>query len=237
MRTVTPPCTWRRHGGAHFGAWELVPSLLFYGVSTEPEPPAKGFGREEAFAMKTQLVLGTGAALTLALMGSVANAQTVVNQAPPQPAVVASPPAQTTVVAAAPATRETVVATGPNAALFKSGLFVFGIPYGTSVVVAATSNRDEDKNLFIPLAGPWIDFANRQNCGNVGNPSCDGETAIKVLLAADGILQAIGGIELIAAFMVPESPAVVAKAKEQPRFMMAPSRVGTGYGLAAAGAF
>jgi hypothetical protein len=190
--------------------------------------------------MKTQLVLGTGAALSLALLGSVANAQTVVTQAPPPPAtqtVVVPPPAQTTVVAAAPATRETVVAAGPNAALLKSGLFVFGIPYGTSVVVAATSNRDEDKNLFIPIAGPWIDFANRQNCGNLGQPSCDGETAIKVLLAADGILQAIGGIELVAAFLVPESSTVVAKEKEQPRFMMAPSRVGTGYGLAAAGRF
>jgi hypothetical protein len=186
--------------------------------------------------MKTQIVLGTGAALTLALSVSAANAQTVVTQAPPTQTVVQAPAPQTTVVAATPPTRETVAYGGPNAMLLKSGLFVFGIPYGASIVVAATSNRDEDKNLYIPFAGPWIDFAGRQDCGNEGNPSCSGETAIKVLLAADGILQAIGGIELISAFLVPESHTIVAK-KEQPRFMMAPSRVGTGYGVAAAGAF
>jgi hypothetical protein len=182
-----------------------------------------------------------GALLAPALCVSVANAQTVVNNTPtaPPPAVVAAPPPQqqTVVTAAAPPTRETVVSSGPNAMLFKSGLFVFGIPYGTSVVVAATSNRDEDKNLFVPVVGPWLDFGDRHDCGSVGTPSCSGETAVKVLLAADGIFQAIGAIELVSAFLVPDSRMVATK-EQGPHVMMVPSRVGaSGYGLAAAGTF
>ncbi|HEY3594642.1 MAG TPA: hypothetical protein VGL13_12235 [Polyangiaceae bacterium] len=196
--------------------------------------------------MRNHLAIVAAALLTPALCIKVANAQTVITTAPaaPAPATVVEtappPPQQTTVVAAAPATRETaVVSSGPNAMLLKSGIFVFGIPYGTSVVVGATSSRDEDKDLFIPVVGPWIDFGSRHSCGSIGNPSCDGETAVKVALAADGIFQAIGAIEIISAFMVHDSTAVVAsKDADKPRVMMAPSRVGgTGYGVAAVGTF
>jgi hypothetical protein len=176
-------------------------------------------------------------ALAPLLAVSAANAQTVVTSpAAPSTTVVQAAPTQPAVVASSP--RETVVSGGPNAMLFKSGLFVFGIPYGASVVVAATSNRDEDKNLYIPVVGPWVDFGNRQTCGNVGTPSCSGETAVKVLLAADGIFQALGAIELVSSFLIHDNTAVVAKQEEKPRFMMAPGLVGaTGYGLSAAGTF
>jgi hypothetical protein len=175
---------------------------------------------------------------------SAANAQTIVTPAPSSPPTTVvetpapqqAPAPQQTVVMAAPA-RETAVSGGPNAMLLKSGLFVFGIPYGASIVVAAESNRDEDKNLYVPVVGPWMDFASRQDCGGFANASCSGETGIKVLLAADGILQAIGAIELVSAFLVPESRTVVAK-DQGPRFMMGPSHVGrSGYGLAAVGTF
>jgi hypothetical protein len=190
--------------------------------------------------MRNHFATAIGALLAPALCIKVANAQTIVTAPAAPPATVvetAPPPPQTTVVAAPPA-RETVASSGPNAMLFKSGLFVFGIPYGTSVVVAATSSRDEDKDLFVPVVGPWMDFGSRHDCGSLGNPSCSGETAVKVLLAADGIFQAIGAIELVSAFLVQDSPAVVAKKDNEPHVMMAPSRVGgTGYGFAAVGTF
>jgi hypothetical protein len=194
--------------------------------------------------MRNHLAITIGALMAPVLCVSVANAQTVVTTpaAPPPTTVVetapaAPPPQQQTIVATAPPARESVVAGGPNAMLFKSGLFVFGIPYGASVVVAATSDRDEDKNLFVPVVGPWMDFGSRHDCGNLGQPSCTGETAVKVLLAADGIFQAIGAIELVSAFLVPDSRYVATK-EQGPHIMMAPGRVGsTGYGLAAAGTF
>lgn len=179
--------------------------------------------------MRNHLAITLGALMAPILCVAVANAQTVVTTP-------AAPPPPQTIVATAPP-RETVVTAGPNAMLFKSGLFVFGIPYGASVVVAATSDRDEDRNLFVPVVGPWMDFGNRHDCGNAGNPSCSGETALKVLLAADGIFQAIGAIELVSAFLVPDSRYLATK-EQSPHIMMAPGRVGsTGYGVAAAGTF
>jgi hypothetical protein len=187
--------------------------------------------------MRNHFAIAAGALLAPILCVSAASAQTIVTpppSAPPQ-TVVQTPAPQPVVVEASPARETTAV--GPNAMLLKSGLFVFGIPYGTSVVVAATSNRSSDQNLYVPVVGPWLDFADRGDCGNLGNPSCSGETAIKVLLAADGIFQAIGAVELVSAFLVPEGR-TVASTDNKPHFMMGPSQVGgTGYGVAAAGTF
>jgi hypothetical protein len=164
--------------------------------------------------------------------------QTVVTQpAPPQTVVQQPAPAQqTNIVAAGPPARERAVSTGPNAMLLTNGLFTFGIPYGISVVVAAESSRDGDKNLFVPVAGPWIAYANEGSCP-ANEISCGRTTGAKVLLAADGILQAIGAIELVAAFTVPDSR-TVASSQPKTRVMVAPSHVGRdGLGLAAAGTF
>src|SRR6188508_102438 len=79
-------------------------------------------------------------------------------------------------------TRETVTTTGPNRELLHSGIFALGVPYVASVIVAASSDRAEDKNLYIPVVGPWMDYANRGSCGRTGEPSCDKETAYKILL-------------------------------------------------------
>jgi hypothetical protein len=176
--------------------------------------------------MKKQVGISLATSLASVLFASAAGAQTVVTT---------PPPAQTTVVAA-PA-RETVVTGGPNSAMLGSGLFAFGLPYLASVIVAAESDRSADKNLYVPVVGPWVDFANRGSCGGLAQPSCDGETGNKVLLAADGILQGIGALEIVGAFLMPETR-TVASSPQQPRIMMGPSHVGrSGYGLAAVGTF
>jgi hypothetical protein len=205
--------------------------------------------------MKKHIALAISGVVAPFLTVTAAKAQTVVTTpaapppatvvttpAAPPPATVVTTPApapapQTNIVATGGGPRETVVASGPNALLLKSGLFTFGIPYGASVVVAAESNRDEDRNLYIPVVGPWVDFGDRRNCGNVNQPSCSGETAVKVLLAADGIFQAIGAIELISAFMVPEGGPAYAKADPKPHVTVAPAVGRAGYGLAAVGSF
>src|SRR5262245_24136125 len=62
----------------------------------------------------------------------------------------------------------------PNAGLITSGVMMFGIPYASSVIVAASSERAGDKNLYLPLVGPWMDLANRGHCFG---PRCDSETS------------------------------------------------------------
>jgi len=166
--------------------------------------------------MKKHVAVAVGASLATALSISMAEAQTVVTTSP--------------------AAHETVVSGGPNSALLQSGLFTLGIPYVTSIVVAASSDRSEDKNLYIPVVGPWLDFANRSPCGGILQQSCDHETPYKVLLAADGILQGIGALQIVGAFLMPETRTV--RVATEPRVIVGPARVGAGgYGLSAAGIF
>jgi len=70
-----------------------------------------------------------------------------------------------------------------------SGLVLFGVTYGASVIVATTSDHQGDKRLFVPLLGPWLDLGDRGTCG-IQNQSCDRETTYKILLVTDGVLQA-----------------------------------------------
>jgi hypothetical protein len=127
---------------------------------------------------------------------------------------------------------ETVTTTGPNRELLHSGIFALGVPYVASVVVAASSDRPEDKHLYIPVAGPWMDLANRSGCGNAGQPSCDKETAYKVLLIGNGILQGVGTLEIFGSFLFPETRTV--SAKNERRFVVTPYYAGRNdFGLSA----
>jgi hypothetical protein len=160
--------------------------------------------------MKKHVAITASAALASVLCVSAANAQTRV--------------------------RETVVSAGPNSAMLGSGLFTFGVPYIASVVVASTSDHPGDNNLYIPVVGPWLDFANRGDCGGIAQQSCDHETANKVLLAVDGVFQGIGALEIVGAFLSPETRTVTVASK--PSFRVGPSSVGrAGYGVAAVGTF
>lgn len=87
---------------------------------------------------------------------------------------------------------------GPNMGLVTSGIVMFGLSYGTSAVIASTSDRDEDDNLYVPLAGPWMNLADRPDCGN----ECGTETAYKIALVADGIFQAAGALQIIGGLFI-----------------------------------
>ncbi len=81
-----------------------------------------------------------------------------------------------------------------------------------------------------------MDFANRGGCGGITQNSCDSETANKVLLAADGVFQGIGALQILGAFLMPEVHTTYVAT--EPRVVVGPSRVGrSGYGLAAGGTF
>ena len=131
--------------------------------------------------------------------------------------------------------------TGPNIGLITTGILTFGLSYGPSAVVASTSDRDEDKHLWIPVAGPWIDLAKRDGC----DAQCDSgsrETGYKILLVADGIFQAVGAVEIVGGLLFwPRRERVVQRpvtVVSKPTIRFSPTRVGrTGYGLGAAGTF
>jgi len=142
----------------------------------------------------------------------------------------------------APAGAEEVVVTTdrravttPNRSLLHSGVVTLGASYIPAFIVAVESPRSFDRQLFIPVAGPWMDFATRK-CSD-----CEHERLNKALLITDGIFQSIGALNILGAFLFPETR-VYAKntnypASQKASLSIAPTRMAGGYGLTAVGRF
>src|SRR5258708_35038135 len=62
-----------------------------------------------------------------------------------------------------PSRPSTSAQAGPNADLIGVGIFTIALPDFASVGVAMGSDIDHD--LYIPVAGPWMDLAHRPDCG------------------------------------------------------------------------
>jgi hypothetical protein len=154
---------------------------------------------------------------------------------------------QTNIVTPQPAVRVVEKAetyTGPNRALISTGLVTFGLSYVPAVIVAGTSSNPADNHLFIPVAGPWLDLADRPACGTAPIEAaasaaipCDMETTNKVLLGVDGVFQGIGALTTLVGLLSPEheeEPVLTGK----PTLHITPARMGKGgYGIAAFGNF
>src|SRR5258708_16604835 len=62
-----------------------------------------------------------------------------------------------------PSRPSTSAQAGPNADLVGVGIFTIALPYFASVGGAMGSEVDHD--LYIPVAGPWLDLAHPPDCG------------------------------------------------------------------------
>ena len=167
---------------------------------------------------------------------------TVVQQ-PAQPVVVQQQPASTTTTTSAPYTEpasdtsEKTIEHHPNRTLLSTGVGVFVVSYGASAVAAAVSDRDADKNLFIPVVGPWIDLGDR-NCG--ANPCGNNEDINKAMIITSGIVQGAGVLMALGSLIIPESTSVTEKrttAKTKPEVHVTPVSFAAGAGLGAVGRF
>ncbi len=119
---------------------------------------------------------------------------------------------------------------GPNPHLFVTGLVTTGVAYTPAVIVAMNSPRPEDDYLYAPFAGPWLDLANR-------DPEGDNKFN-KTLLVVDGIVQAIGALELMASFMFVSDSSSATVEDETFTAHLVPTRMDNGgYGLSARGTF
>jgi hypothetical protein len=146
----------------------------------------------------------------------------------------AAPVATTTTTSAAVPSETREEAYMPNPYLLATGFVLWGVPYTSGLIVAAQSSNPADQHLYVPIAGPWIDLANRQSCP-VGSNACNNETTNKVLLGVDGAFQAIGTIEVLWGFLRHEHREVttISATRYTPAISLTPARVETGYGLTA----
>ena len=133
---------------------------------------------------------------------------------------------------------------GPNRGLLLGGMLTFGVPYVASFAVAATSEHPGDRNLLIPVAGPWLSLRERPACvvnSRTSYAACDTETTNQVLLIGNGIMQGLGALQIVGAFLFPERQVVsasIAATAITPKMTVSPAKVGTtGYGLSAFGSF
>jgi hypothetical protein len=128
----------------------------------------------------------------------------------------------------------TTRSTYPNRPLLLTGLVVFGGSYGASAIVGATSNREDDKKLVYPVAGPWMDLANR-DCGQA---TCSNEDLYKGILIADGIVQGVGALSVLLSFVLPEKSTRKWYLIGQDATHVTPMKMGYGgFGLGASGKF
>jgi hypothetical protein len=123
-----------------------------------------------------------------------------------------------------------------NRPLLLTSVILLGGTYGASAIVASQSGLPADHdNLYYPVVGPWMDYANRGGCPVSG--SCAGETGNKALLILDGVGQGLGAIGIVTSLLLPEKATRHWFLIGSTGVHAAPSPVGTGYGLGAGGVF
>jgi hypothetical protein len=123
----------------------------------------------------------------------------------------------------------------PNGTLLSTGIGLFVVSYVPSVFGAAISDRDEDKKLFIPVAGPWVDLAQR-DC--TARPCGTREDVNKALIATSGVVQGVGVLIAIGAMFIPETVETTrVYSAPKPSIHVTPVSYAAGAGVGAVGSF
>ena len=146
-------------------------------------------------------------------------------------ATAASAPGMTT--SAPPSGESTVVyqRRTPNKAMLITGSSFLVSTYVTTAALAGYNGGIGDKDLYIPIVGPWINIAERTPSTYANN------TRDTVLIAGSGVLQGVGALMAVASFFVPEKiPAARISAGNVKMEIVPTAAAGTG-GLGALGVF
>jgi hypothetical protein len=116
-----------------------------------------------------------------------------------------------------------------------SGAILLGLPYGASVQAAAASERETDRLLYVPVAGPWATLIERSLCRSAG---CRGNVAGDTLpLVANGLAQAAGLALIMVAISTPTSSESPRPRAARATLHVTPASYPGGGGLAAFGSF
>ena len=125
----------------------------------------------------------------------------------------------------------------PNATLLSTGVGLFVLSYGSSVIGGAISDRESDKKLFIPVAGPWMNLADR-SC-NASTPCGENEDVAKAMIVTSGVVQGAALLLALGSLVVPETTSVRERTKTAtaPSVKVLPVSFVAGAGLGAVGRF
>lgn len=129
-----------------------------------------------------------------------------------------------------------VVDRGPNRLLLATGVATLGFAYGVSAWVGASTERPSERWLLVPVAGPWVTLARREDCGDPRSARCDVEPTFSALFVVSGLVQLGGAAQIVAAFLKRELRETDRPVIE-PRVAVLPAGVPGGAALTARGSF
>jgi hypothetical protein len=155
------------------------------------------------------------------------------------------PPGPVVVVAPVVAEQHNVI---PNPTLLRSGFGTLVLGYVPAVIGGIASDHKGDDNLFIPVAGPWIDLGTR-NCSGATvltsngpydlttRSNCGTSDIERAALITTGIVQGAGVLQMLGSLFVPDRQVKIVAASRLPRLVVTPTYFAGGAGAMASGTF
>lgn len=119
----------------------------------------------------------------------------------------------------------------PNNALLITGSALLVGTYVTTAALAGANGPVADKDLYIPVVGPWINIADRTPSTRENN------TRDTLLIAGSGVLQGVGVLMAVTSFFVPEKVPAVRISAGNVSMQVTPQAGAGGGGLGAVGTF
>jgi hypothetical protein len=128
----------------------------------------------------------------------------------------------------------------PRKGLVTAGIILTAVPYAMGLMAAAASEfGNQSVYLAVPYMGPWLTLGrrtsgcNRNADGSTDGLRCVGDIFTVMGLIIDGIAQATGGTLLLVGVLATK-PQLVA---DDQAVRIAPTQIGSGYGLRLHGSF
>jgi hypothetical protein len=119
-----------------------------------------------------------------------------------------------------------------------AGTIVFGVPYVLGFSIAAGLNFESSTGwLALPVAGPWLTLATREDSCDETDPfdsGCEDDRAIRTLLVLDGLMQGVGAILSVWGLTSPRKRLL---RNDVSTIVVSPRRVGAGFGFGVAGSW
>ncbi len=136
----------------------------------------------------------------------------------------------------------------PNPTLLRSGFGTLVLGYAPAVIGGIASDHKGDDNLFIPVAGPWIDLGTRGCSGATvltsngpydlsTRSNCGTSDIERAALITTGIVQGAGVLQMLGSLLVPDKQVRIIAGSRAPRFSITPTYFTGGGGAMATGSF
>jgi hypothetical protein len=119
----------------------------------------------------------------------------------------------------------------PNKAVLITGTSLLVGTYVTTAALAGGNGSVADKDLYIPIVGPWI------NIGDRPSSTRSNSTRDTLLIAGSGVLQGAGAVMAVASFFIPEKVPVARIQAGTVKMEIMPTAAAGTAGLGALGTF